>query len=263
MSRNRQRNRNRRRWFGLLGRLDADGLLATEREAVADAFDFPGTDGYRLPDPRPWLSYPAPTGIVRAAWAEKPAPETWSVPKEEKMPVVKECGWAPRAAIQLSTNVYAGILALMDAYPSNEWLSYLVADDQGIMVEMVIPEQIGRMASVHVTQAPEASTKIDGVIHSHHSMAALHSSTDDEHLVANHPISIVVAKKDGIVHFHGMRSVTLPCGSVLQSVVPIQIVSPDQRAWLDEVRARIKDAPHMPSTAYAEHWTETFGGAHA
>jgi len=92
------------------------------------------------------------------------------------------------------------IKRLQGYYPSLEWLMYLEGsvdhESQSIVVEdLVIPDkQYVTGVNVNSVEYTWAEGRdIIGVIHSHHSMGAFFSGTDDAYINQNHDVSIVVS----------------------------------------------------------------------
>ncbi len=107
---------------------------------------------------------------------------------------------------------YMKIRRLMDKFPSDEWLAFLVGSETEagyIIKDIRIPKQVIQAATVDV-DAEDATDLSDviGTIHSHHTMGAFFSSTDNEHIAPNHPVSIVVSKDDWMCK----TKIALPCG---------------------------------------------------
>lgn len=92
------------------------------------------------------------------------------------------------------------IKKLQDYFPSLEWLAYLVGkvdhEASTIVVEdLVIPDK-QQVTGVNVNTVEYSWNEgkaIIGVIHSHHSMGAFFSGTDDAYINQNHDVSIVVS----------------------------------------------------------------------
>jgi hypothetical protein len=88
---------------------------------------------------------------------------------------------------------------LMKKYPSTEWLAYLVGekvnDNDYLVTDLIIPKQTVTGVNVYDVKYNwnESDINIIGVIHSHHSMGAFFSGTDDAYINQNHDISIVVS----------------------------------------------------------------------
>lgn len=140
------------------------------------------------------------------------------------------------------------IRALMDEYPHQEWLAYLVgriSEKENIFVEDInVPPHAdvgGASAEAEPFHIPKNCV---GIIHSHHSMGAFHSPTDKDYVDKNFPVSITVA-------FNGSHNLTYdavsfgktPCGrditvkSVVKYVQPPPIFPKEE--WLKRVKANI------------------------
>jgi hypothetical protein len=128
----------------------------------------------------------------------------------EELNIVTACGHKPQSVnITLSRVVKNKINLLMKKYQHTEWLAYLIGNSTtNIITDLEIPKQRVNAASVHV-EGPIVSPFVIGVIHSHHSMGAFFSGTDNEYINGNHGISIVVAN-------NGIKAQVrwnTPCGS--------------------------------------------------
>lgn len=130
----------------------------------------------------------------------------------EELKIVTACGYKPeKIDITLSRVVKNKIDLLMKRYPSTEWLAYLIGNSNtNYVTDIEIPVQTVTSASVQV-EGPTISPFVIGVIHSHHSMGAFFSGTDENYINGNHSISIVVAH-NGI---KAQARWNTPCGSKL------------------------------------------------
>jgi hypothetical protein len=109
----------------------------------------------------------------------------------------------------------------------------------------------GASAEAEPFQQPENCI---GFIHSHHSMGAFHSGTDDAHVDRNYPISITVAKRIGQtqLEFDCISFATTPCGQVTITKPQLRYVTPppdfDTQAWLAEAKANVdKNKRKLPA----------------
>ena len=128
----------------------------------------------------------------------------------DDLKVVSTCGRKPEGALTIlfSRIAKAKVDILMKKYQNLEWLAYLIGDASNRFVrDIVLPEQEVTSGAVTVT-GPQPSSDVMGVIHSHHSMGAFFSGTDDAYINQNYDISVVVAH-NGIKA--QVRWVT-PCG---------------------------------------------------
>jgi len=86
-----------------------------------------------------------------------------------------------------------------------EWGGIFTVEDDTI-VDFKIPKQEVAEAEVEFKE----DLKGNGIIHSHHSMGAFHSSQDDHHARNLYDYSIVLST----TNFIGTKKVGLPCGGV-------------------------------------------------
>lgn len=91
--------------------------------------------------------------------------------------------------IYITRNIYDKIMSVMDVCPDSEW-SALINENEGVVDEMLVPEQVTKGATVDFKEHPSG---YDGIIHSHHNMGATFSSIDNEGINKNYDVSILVA----------------------------------------------------------------------
>ena len=125
----------------------------------------------------------------------------------------------PRAKIEL----------LMGKYGSREWLAYLVGHDgEDLFIEdiSVPPHKYagGGAAEAEPFHQPENCI---GVIHSHHTMGAFHSGTDDAHVDRNYALSITVAARGNALEYDAVSYQKTPCGKAVLQKCAIMVVRPD------------------------------------
>lgn len=119
---------------------------------------------------------------------------------------------------------------LMDKYPYQEWLGYLVgrvSEKENYFVEdLSIPphkEASAASAEAEPFHIPEGCI---GVIHSHNGMGAFHSATDQAYVDKNFPISITVAKKAGSIEFDTVSYQVTLCGKGITVKCLVKYVQP-------------------------------------
>ena len=138
--------------------------------------------------------------------------------------ILKSCDkvTVPKYHISFDLLSHQKINKLKEFYPRLEWLAYLVGtvdhENAKVVVEdLVIPDsQQVTTASVYNVEyewgvLPDGK-QIIGVIHSHHTMGAFFSGTDDAYINQNHDVSIVVATAKGREIKSQIR-VKVPCGA--------------------------------------------------
>lgn len=151
--------------------------------------------------------------------------------------IISKCGVADKAEVYISKIVKEKIDALMDEFRHTEWLGYLVGKIKGakhFVEDMVIPEQEVSTASVKVLGTPP--DRCIGTVHSHHSMGAFTSGTDEEHLVGNHPVCMVVSDSKTIAK---VRLETL-CGRLVAVEATIYSERISDKTFIEESKAKIK-----------------------
>jgi len=144
----------------------------------------------------------------------------------------------PRAKIEL----------LMKEYTHQEWLAYLtgrISEKDNIFVEDIsVPphkEVSGASAEAEPFHVPENCV---GFIHSHHSMGAFHSGTDQSYVDKNYPVSITVARNGGSeLAYDGVSYTRTPCGKDTTLKATVKYVQPqplfDSKEWLTEAKTNI------------------------
>jgi hypothetical protein len=182
----------------------------------------------------------------------------WKVNNTEPVEHI-ECSLTKVPDVYLDLIPKRKIELLMEEYPHQEWFAYLVGKttDRGNI-------SVGDISVPPHKEASTASAEIEpfhtpgncvGVIHSHHSMGAFHSGTDDSYVDRNYPISITVAKKTQALEFDAISYNTTPCGKPMLTKISVKYISPkplfDEKAFITESRANIdksKDHMRMVST---------------
>lgn len=144
----------------------------------------------------------------------------------------------PRQKIQL----------LMDEYKNQEWLAYLrgrVSKKENIFVEDIeVPphkEANGASAEAEPFHVPEDCV---GIIHSHHTMGAFHSGTDQSYVDKNYPVSITVARNTNELVFDAVSYQQTPCGKGVTLKCTVKYVQPpalfDQESFLKQAKGNIE-----------------------
>ena len=156
---------------------------------------------------------------------------------------------------------------LMESYPHQEWLAYLVGKrrEENFFVEdiSVPPHASANGGSAEAVPFHQPKGCL-GVIHSHHSMGAFHSGTDHDYVDQNFPISIVVAKTNNTLSYNAVSFTVTPCGKATVGNSIIKYVQPrplfDAKTFLEKAKKNIdkgkqvvavqapfrKDPPYIP-----------------
>lgn len=157
---------------------------------------------------------------------------------ESDLKHIKNCDKAPEnIIIYLKPNIKRKIDILMDKYKNREWLAYLVGKDN-IIEDMFFPKQnatSGRVDEIHFPN----DIKVIGVIHSHHSMGASFSHTDDDYINGNHDISIVVSHNS----ITGQVRWNTPCGCKKIVAAKVRIFMQtdfDEKSFVDDVEVKME-----------------------
>ncbi len=148
---------------------------------------------------------------------------------------------------------------LMEAYPHQEWFAYLAGtkSEQGniFVTDISVPPHKAASGGYAEAEAPvynpetklytfHAPENCVGVIHSHNSMGAFHSGTDDANVDRNYPVSITVAKRPGQnLEFDTVSFLVTPCGKATTGKAVVKYVAPkplfDTETWLTGAKANI------------------------
>jgi len=158
------------------------------------------------------------------------------------------CSLTEEETATLSLTVQQKIKLLMKAYPSQEWLSYLVgsynSETRSYDVRDIVVPPHASVTSTHAEAEPfHVPENCLGVLHSHHSMGAFHSTTDHDHVDANWPLSITAATRGSELEFDAVSQSNTPCGKSILLKCKIMLVLPqtsfDAQAFLKEAKANI------------------------
>lgn len=158
------------------------------------------------------------------------------------------CSLVKSPNIYLELTARTKIEVLMDEYRSREWLAYLVgeiSEEGNFFVEdiSVPPHKESYYASAEA-EAFNIPERCIGVIHSHHSMGAFHSGTDQGHVDRNFATSITVARgTDAKLTFSTVCYKDTPCGKSLVLDGSVHYLQPDPEfdveAWLKQSKVEI------------------------
>lgn len=137
------------------------------------------------------------------------------------------------------------IEALMAAYPSQEWLSYMVGETEPIMrvKDIIIPPHAHASGGSAEAEPLHVPANCLGVLHSHHHMGAFHSGTDDAYVDRNYPLSITVAINGQGLDFDAIMWQTTPCNKTVLTKCTVTFTQPpvtDLTAFLIEAKANIQ-----------------------
>ena len=175
-----------------------------------------------------------------------------------------QCSFVQSMTVYLESKTKTKIELLMDAYPNQEWAGYMVGNisaSGSVFVEDIsIPPHYGVSGGYAEVDKPsynKETGKYDfhipkncvGFIHSHDSMGAFHSGTDDAHVDRNFPVSITVAKRQGqSIEFDCISYAKTPCKKMTVTKAEVRYVSPkpdfDTVEWLEQAKANI-DKPRV------------------
>ena len=186
--------------------------------------------------------------------------------------ILPNCGkvTVPQYHIAFDLLAHQKINKLKAYYPRLEWLAYLVGSvdhetNKVVVEDLIIPDsQQVTGASVYNVEyewgvLPDGK-QIIGVIHSHHTMGAFFSGTDDAYINQNHDVSIVVATAKGREIKSQIR-VKVPCGSyVLAEDITYSVNYPDVLVEEDfEAEFKDKINTYTPVVTYINYGTNYLG----
>ncbi len=140
---------------------------------------------------------------------------------------------------------------LMEEYPHQEWLAYLVgkkSDHEKFFVEdiSIPPHTESSMASAEA-EPFHIPDKCIGIIHSHHRMGAFHSATDRDYVDKNFPVSITVAFGEGSnLAYDALSYQITPCGKRIVLDCTVKYVQPpplfNKDKFLNKAKENIEKA---------------------
>lgn len=153
----------------------------------------------------------------------------WKVGKDQEPTI--QCSLVRAPAVYLEPIPRSKIQFLMKEYPNQEWLAYMtgrISEKENIFVEDIsVPphkEASGASAEAEPFHIPENCV---GFIHSHHTMGAFHSATDQAFVDKNYPVSITVARKDDSLTFDAVSYQETPCGKGITLKSSVKYVQPE------------------------------------
>ena len=159
-----------------------------------------------------------------------------------------QCSLIKTPIIYLEPKVRHKIELLMKEYPYQEWLGYLmgkVSEKENFFVEnlSIPPHKEAFVGSAEAEPFHKPNNCI-GVIHSHHTMGAFHSGTDQDYVDKNFLISITVAKKVGQeLEYDAISYQVTQCGKGTTVKCPVKYVLPpplfDTEGFLKKAKANV------------------------
>ena len=176
--------------------------------------------------------------------------DVWST----KLDYVQECSETKPPAIYVAPNVIGKILYLLDRFEGVEWAADLLGytDDAGdyYIEDVYLFEQDVSAVSVERKEPPP--TDAIGTTHSHHSMGAFFSATDDEYPNENHDLSGVISNSpQGGLPFTMLFTVRkkTPCGKLIRfNDVPATVWV--EKIPVKEVENVVRRASFSPRNLY-------------
>jgi len=184
----------------------------------------------------------------------------WKVKRESDNHI--QCSLVKSPTIYLEPVPRQKIEVLMEEYPHQEWLAYLVgriSKKENFFVEdLSIPPHKEVSAASAEAEPFYIPGNCIGIIHSHHSMGAFHSGTDQAYVDKNFLISITVAKRTQALEYDAISYQLTPCGKGTTSKCSVKYVQMqplfDKQAFLKGARANIdkgrKIYTHQPQRGF-------------
>ena len=174
-------------------------------------------------------------------------PTGWKVKKESNNGAV-QCSFIKTPTVYIEPMVRHKIELLMKEYSHQEWLGYLmgrVSEKENFFVEnLTIPPHKEAFPGSAEAEPFHIPKNCIGVIHSHHTMGAFHSGTDQNYVDKNFLVSITVAKKAGQeLEFDAISYQTTLCGKGTTVKCPVKYVLPpplfDTEGFLEKAKGNI------------------------
>ena len=159
------------------------------------------------------------------------------------------------------------IEAMMEEYPHSEWLGYLVGYETQrhnfIVDDLVIPPHKDVSTGGVEVETGHHPQNCVGVIHSHHSMGAFHSTTDDDHVDRNYPISVTVAGDSEDLGFDIVSIRKTPCGRISSVKCKEAFLDPplqfNKEEWMKEAKANVAKGENVHTGfQYYDPYTQAF-----
>ena len=153
-----------------------------------------------------------------------------------------ECSLVSEPTVYIKPKVISKISFLMREYKSDEWAVDLIGkikDGDFYIKDIYIFKQ--EVDALRVERKEEQHRKTIGVLHSHHTMGAFHSGTDDKYANQNHSLAgvVSVSKHDEGLPFtltFTARTKT-PCGKLKRwDEIHYEILLPDIKIRDDELK---------------------------
>ena len=185
--------------------------------------------------------------VYQGGYSNYRTPTGWRVKKEDSDGTV-QCSLIKTPTVYIEPIVRHKIELLMKEYPYQEWLGYLigkVSEKENFFVEnlSVPPHKEASGASAEAEPFHKPNNCV-GVIHSHHTMGAFHSGTDQNYVDKNFPISITVARKNGELEYDAVSHQITQCGKGITTKCSVKYVLPkptfDTEGFLKKAKANVE-----------------------
>jgi hypothetical protein len=169
----------------------------------------------------------------------------WGKNRSKEPEVV--CSLVKEPTVFIEDKARRKVELLMKEYPHQEWLAYLVGDeeeDKMFVHDISVPPHAYAQGACAEAEPFNVPKNCLGVIHSHHAMGAFHSGTDQDYVDKNYPVSVTVARnKDNVLSFDADSWRQTPCGRFLTVSCRVKYVQPkppfNVDKFLTEAKANI------------------------
>ena len=186
---------------------------------------------------------------------------------------VHECPYTivGTGVLHLSHDVIATFAGAV--YDRNEWMALLIGtrSENGLDITITslrVPEQTRNSVNCELVNKEPLEDDVVGVVHSHHSMPARFSNTDDTELNPRFPASIVVAQvtnsSNEVAHLLGFEyqaegRAALPCSSM--AIIPFTVLpNPVVTLWPEQPIAGYAAPDDKTLLHYCPNHTRTLEG---
>ena len=176
-----------------------------------------------------------------------------------KIPVVDNCPHTVTGigTVHLPHIIIASLTGAVQ--DKDEWMVLLKGErsQDGLVVrvnELIVPRHSRSSTSCELDELEDITPNIVGVLHSHHTMRAFFSTTDDTKLNPRFPVSIVIASTEleqeemGLLGFsyEAEGRVTLPCGDIGKVIYKV-LPDPLPENWPIQAQAHFCEALKVTS----------------
>ena len=183
------------------------------------------------------------TSVVSTELPKKGVKTKWGKAKIAEETI--QCSLVKSKTVYVEPMAKQKIALLMEAYPRDEWFAYLrgeIVGEDTFVDDITVPPHESFSSGSAVAEPFHVPKGCVGVIHSHHSMGAFHSSTDRDYVDRNHPVSITVARNGGNqLSYDAVSPVKTLCGKSVTVKCVVKYVQPPLTFDRDKFLKKAKD----------------------